>query len=71
MFILLILLQIGQKRLAEDNGNHMENCPVKKLKRNHKSVTHKRKISKFIFCYRYMIKIVTILELNMTPVNET
>lgn len=35
----------GQKRLAEDNGNHMENCPVKKLKRNHKSVTHKRKIT--------------------------
>ncbi|XP_069811656.1 AT-rich interactive domain-containing protein 4B [Dendropsophus ebraccatus] len=35
----------GLKRLAEDNGDHIENCTVKKLKRNHKSVTHKRKIS--------------------------
>ncbi|KAM3931155.1 AT-rich interactive domain-containing protein 4B [Leptodactylus fuscus] len=35
----------GQKRLAEDNGDHMENCTIKKLKRNHKSSTHKRKIT--------------------------
>ncbi|XP_044146575.1 AT-rich interactive domain-containing protein 4B [Bufo gargarizans] len=35
----------GQKRLAEDSGDHMENCTVKKLKRNYKSVTHKRKIT--------------------------
>ncbi|XP_075718646.1 AT-rich interactive domain-containing protein 4B isoform X2 [Rhinoderma darwinii] len=35
----------GLKRLAEDNGDHMESCIVKKLKRNHKSVIHKRKIT--------------------------
>ncbi|KAM4042498.1 AT-rich interactive domain-containing protein 4B-like [Anomaloglossus baeobatrachus] len=34
----------GQKRLTEDNGDHMGNCTVKKLKRNHKSMTQKRKI---------------------------
>ncbi|XP_073527570.1 AT-rich interactive domain-containing protein 4B isoform X2 [Phyllobates terribilis] len=35
----------GQKRLIEDNGDHMGNCIVKKLKRNHKSMTHKRKMT--------------------------
>ncbi|XP_066452102.1 AT-rich interactive domain-containing protein 4B isoform X2 [Eleutherodactylus coqui] len=35
----------GQKRLAKDNVDHMEICTVKKLKRNHKSAAHKRKIT--------------------------
>ncbi|KAM4043689.1 AT-rich interactive domain-containing protein 4B-like [Anomaloglossus baeobatrachus] len=37
-------LKPGQKRLTEDNGDHMGNCTVKKLKRDHKSMTQKRKI---------------------------
>ncbi|XP_056422963.1 AT-rich interactive domain-containing protein 4B isoform X2 [Hyla sarda] len=35
----------GQKRHAEDNVDLMENCTVKRIKRNHTSATHKRKIS--------------------------
>ncbi|XP_069625585.1 AT-rich interactive domain-containing protein 4B [Ranitomeya imitator] len=39
----------GQKRLTEDNGDHMGNCSVKKLKRNHKSMSisqvNKRKMT--------------------------
>ncbi|XP_063773637.1 AT-rich interactive domain-containing protein 4B isoform X2 [Pseudophryne corroboree] len=34
----------GQKRHLDDDGDHFENCTVKKVKRNHKSsVNHKRK----------------------------
>ncbi|KAG8583163.1 hypothetical protein GDO81_008299 [Engystomops pustulosus] len=35
----------GQKRLAEDSSDHKQNCTIKKLKRNHKSATQKRKMT--------------------------